>query len=388
MVMSTVGILLPAISLELGLSPGQQGMLGSAAFWGNVILAIPLSWLTSRFNPKLLTTVTLALGTLFLFVQGWAPVFPVLLLGRLAFGLMVIARQPARSLLTQQWFPPKEFVMVNSVGNALFGVVVGGGLVATPFILAFLGESWRGTLYTFGGYFVVLTVLWAVLGRERATTGGPTQHASLEPNIIRSALSHRDLWIQGIGFVGPTLVWSAFLSFFPTLMLNNHGVPLHWSAGVLALGVLMGGASGLVFGYLAMNSDKGRLILQSMAILMVATYVGMVLTNSVPLLFLLSLVNGIAWGFWPILYTVPFHLPNIRPREVAVAVSFTLMMTSLGTALGPLLAGFMQEALGDLRITLFMLSFAPLSLAFAGSILRLERQPSSEGSVEAGQPGH
>src|SRR5688572_11834240 len=89
MVMSVVEILLPAITVDLSLSPGQQGILGSAAFWGNVLLAIPLSWLTSRFSSKLLTTVTLALGALALFVQGWAPIFAVLLLGRLVFGLMV-----------------------------------------------------------------------------------------------------------------------------------------------------------------------------------------------------------------------------------------------------------------------------------------------------------
>ncbi|MCI0787667.1 MAG: hypothetical protein J4O09_15275, partial [Chloroflexi bacterium] len=80
MIMSTLGILLPAISLELSLSPAQQGLLASSAFWGNLVLAIPLSWWASRYSAKLLTTVTLVLGTVFLFLQGWAPVFGVLLL--------------------------------------------------------------------------------------------------------------------------------------------------------------------------------------------------------------------------------------------------------------------------------------------------------------------
>jgi len=68
MIMSTLGILLPAISEDMDLSPTQQGMLGSAAFWGNLTLAIPLSWWTSRYGPKILTTVTLLLGTGFLFL--------------------------------------------------------------------------------------------------------------------------------------------------------------------------------------------------------------------------------------------------------------------------------------------------------------------------------
>ena len=62
MIMSTIGILLPAISEELQLSPFEQGMLGSAAYWGNFALAIPMGWWTSRFAPKALTTVTIGVG--------------------------------------------------------------------------------------------------------------------------------------------------------------------------------------------------------------------------------------------------------------------------------------------------------------------------------------
>ena len=169
MVLSTVGILLPSISADLDLSPSRQGILGSAAFWGNITLAIPMSWWTSRFGPRALTSVTLTLSTGALLLQGWAPGFAVLLLGRLAFGITIIARQPARVALTQQWFAAREFVLVNSMSNVLFGVVVGGGLLAAPIILAAFGDSWRATLNTFAGLFAVLTILWILLGRERRT---------------------------------------------------------------------------------------------------------------------------------------------------------------------------------------------------------------------------
>ena len=150
MMVFTLGILLPAISSELRLSPGQQGVLGSAAFWGTLALSIPLSWWTSRYGPKMLTTVTLGLGTLLLFLQGWAPTFAVLLAGRLAFGMSILAREPARAFLTQQWFLRREIILVNSLSNLLFGLVVGGGFVATPYILSSVGDNWRTVNYTFG----------------------------------------------------------------------------------------------------------------------------------------------------------------------------------------------------------------------------------------------
>ena len=374
MVVATLGILLPAISEELNLSPGQQGMLASSAFWGNFALAIPLSWWTSKFSPKMLTTVTLLLGTLFIFIQGWAPTFLVLLAGRLAFGIVVIARQPARAILTQQWFLPKEIVLVNSISNALFGLVVGGGLAAAPFILASLGDDWRSTVHTFGILFVVLSVLWIILGRNRQAADRPrrdeSQKSGQESGVVWGTLSYRDLWVGGFGFLGATMVWSAFLSFFPTLMLDSYNIGLRWSGAMLALSVLVGGIAGLGLSYLVMATKSGKPMLQLLGVLLAGTNLGLALTGSIPLLVALSLVNGIAWGFWPILYTIPFHLPGIRPRQVAVGLAFTTMMTSGGIALGPLVTGFLQEIFGDLRPALIIVSFSGLSLSAAGILLR------------------
>ena len=145
--------------------------------------------------------------------------------------------------------------------------------------------------------------------------------------------------------MGANMAFGAFLSFFPTLMLDTYQVSLFWSGSILALGVFVGGFAGLGIGYLAKITGKEKLILQSLGLLMVGTYVGMVYTGSIPALMLLSLLNGVAWAFFPILITVPFHLPGIRPREIAVAISFTIMTLSLGNALGPLATGFLQEAL-------------------------------------------
>ena len=391
MVLSTLGILLPAISADLHISPFQQGLLGSSAFWGNIALAIPLSWWTSRYGPKTLTSVTMVLGTAALFLQGWAPTFAVLVAGRLAFGITVMARQPARVSLTQQWFAPREIVFVNSLSNMLFGLVVGGGLAASPFILAAFGDDWRSTLNVFAGLFVLLTIAWMVFGRERrlpeqTSAQGPQGQQNLrggrETGVVRGALAYRDLWVQGFGFVGATLCWSAFLAFYPTLMLNTYQLSLHWSGAILALGVFVGGAAGLGLGFIVMNKGHGKVILQILGILMPVTYVGMIMTGSIPILIGLTLLNGVAWGFWPILFTVPFHLPGIRPRQVAVAVAFTMMMSSIGTALGPLTAGLLQQALGDLQQTLVIISFTGLSLTAAGVLLRTGTHANVEEPIE------
>jgi len=377
MVLNTLGILLPAISADLDLSPSQQGLLGSASHWGNIALAIPLSWATSRLSPKWLTAATLTMATGCLFLQSFAPVFIVLLMGRLLFGISNIAQMPARALLTRQWFPPKEVILVNGASNVLFGLVVGGGLVAAPVILDLTDGDWRLTLRIFGFYFAGITVLWTLLGRERTNEADQNVAASQGLDVIKRALGHRDLWIGGLGFVGSTLSFGAFLAFYPTLMLEDFGISLRLSGAILALGVLVGGIGGMAIAWAASTSGREGLVLQVLGILMIGSNVGMVLTGSVPALFILSFFNGVAWAFFPVLITVPFHLPGIRPRELAVAFTFTMMMTSVGTSMGPLITGFLQEAFDNLKMALFLISFTSITLVIAGGTLRFspQRQP-------------
>ena len=374
MVLNTLGILLPAISAELSLSPSQQGLLGSASHWGNIALAIPLSWAASRLSPKWLTAGALTMATLCLFLQSWAPVFIVLLVGRLLFGISNIAQMPARALLTRQWFPPREVIMLNGLSNVLFGLVVGGGLALAPVILGLLDGDWRITLRIFGLYFAGITVLWIVLGKTRTNEADRDIAMPQGLDVVKGALGYRDLWIGGLGFVGTTMSFGAFLAFYPTLMLEEFDISLRLSGGILALGVIVGGVGGLAIAWAASISGREKNFLQVLGVLMIGSNLGMVLTGSVPALFVLSFLNGVAWAFFPILVTVPFHLPRIRPRELAVAFTFTMMMTSVGTSLGPLFTGFMQEAFDDLKLALFVISFTSVSLVLAGSTLRFGSQ--------------
>ena len=375
MVINTLGILLPAITAGLALSPGQQGILGSAPFWSTIALALPIGWAGSRVSPKWLTAGTLVACALCLFLQSWAPVFAVLLLGRLLFGIGTIAQQPARAMLTRQWFPAREVVLVNGLSNVFFGLVVGGGLALAPVLLILLGDDWRGTLRVFGFYYVALTVMWLVMGRDRPTEEFSRGDSQPVLPLLRSALSHRDLWLCGAGFCGATMAFSAFVSFYPTLMLEEYDISLRVSGLALALDVVLGGIGGLAIGYYAATWRKEGRFLQALGIVMIVSFLGMILSGSVALIYTMAIVNGVAWTFFPILITVPFNLRGIQPRQLAVSFSFTMMMISVGQAMGPLFIGFLEEATDDLKLAMFIACFTPLSLVIAGATLSFGRQP-------------
>jgi ACS family glucarate transporter-like MFS transporter len=377
MVINTLGILLPAISESLALKPSEQGLLGSAPFWSTIVLAIPIGWAGSRLSPKWLTAITLVGCSMCLFLQSWAPVFAALLLGRLLFGIFTIAQQPARAILTRQWFPLREVVLVNGLSNVFFGLVVGGGLALSPVILILLGDDWRGTMRIFGFYYVALTVLWLIFGRDRVTEEFSSGESQPLLPLLRTALNHRDLWLCGGGFAGATMAFSAFVAFYPTLMLQEYDVSLRVSGLALALDVVLGGIGGLAIGYYAATWRKEGQFLQALGIIMVVSFLGMILSGSVVMIYTMAIINGVAWTFFPILITVPFNLRGIQPRQLAVAFSFTMMLISTGQALGPLFIGFLEEATGDLKLAMFIASFSPLSLVIAGTTLSFGRQPAT-----------
>jgi ACS family glucarate transporter-like MFS transporter len=369
-VVFNLGILLPAISDDLELSPGEQGVLGSAAFWGNIALTIPIGWWTMRLGPKVVIGWMLLMGSGMLFLEGWAPVFGALLVGRIFLGLALLALEPSGALLIQQWFPPERVVFVNSVASAAFSFMVGVGLVLTPVVLDLVGGEWRITFYVFGIVFTVLVGAWVLFARERKAEGPTRRDDAAKPGLLVGMLQQRDMWAAGLGFFGGSMTWTAFVSFFPTLALDAHRIPLQWSGGILAVGLAVGGVSGVAAAYILSARDVRKGLLVLFGLCMAGGSALMAISGQIPVLFVASFIAGIGGGYFPVLYSVPFQLRAIHPKQVSLGVAFLITLVSAGTMLGPLATGYLQELFGELRLPLLIVGLASLSLCLAGLMLR------------------
>ena len=362
-VISSLGYLLPGIREGLGLSPIEEGLLGSAPSIGNLFLAIPAAWLLSRIRPKLLTTLSFLLASVFILLKGWAPIFIFFFLGRLLFGLTLLVREPARALLIRQWIPPNEIMIFNAISTSLWGIV-SVGFILTPIVLELMDNSWRNTLFLFAGISLAITIVWQIMGRERVTPEYEAALRSQERNPVTSILRYRELHLAGLGLIGIGMNWSAFITFWPSYMLDNFDVSLRASSELLAIS---GGASaigGIGVALLVRRTGKKRLVLTITGILMALSSVGMLWTESYTILVFISLANGLSWTFFPITWTIPFELKGIKPREVAVAVGFQQTAMYVGMFIGPILVGLLQEVTGDLRTALVV----PLSFSLAMSL--------------------
>ena len=379
---ASLGVLLPDMTASFGLSAVQQGWLGSAFNLGNVLLGVPGAWLFSRCNPRILLAVTLAISALLTFAQGLAPAYAFLLGFRVMSGIMFVSMSPARTLLIQQWFPLREIVLVNGINIAMVGVVEASALALTPFLLLLVG-GWRNVMHTFGALGVATALAWLRYGQERGERFQQSSAATADVSPILVILRHPALWVIALGQGAAPAFWWAYVTFWPSYMLDRYALPLTLSGFLFGLTSLGMAPAGLLIGWLCSRHPAlRRPVLWGCGLGLTLTAIGMLLTDSVPLLFALCLLGGFSWGFVPIVSSVPYELPGVQPREVAVAASFLWTVGSLGGLLGPALAGWLIEQWSNPALALGILALAALGVSLSGFALtppRAERSVAPQG---------
>ena len=377
LIMLSLGILLPNISEDLGLSSSQQGFLGSSMFIGTMIMSLPAGLWLSRPNASKVLLGSLAFGTAFVMVQAWAPNYTVLLLARLAFGVAIVARQPARAVLTAQWFPRREIVLVNSIVNTTYGASAIIALLLTPYLQIWLNESWRWTLTIYALIFLVVTLVWAAIGKERRTeepiavAGLRSREAPGEASIW-AVLKEKDVWLVGLGMIGMLVMEFPILTLWPTLMLRERGIEETVSGGMLLAAAISEGIGNITLSAMLMRRvSRGarRPIVAALVLLLVGTAIGMNMSTSLPLLWTYSVLHGVGFSFVGLIWTVPFEIPGITHRQIAVASGFIEGVGRLGGVLGPAFVGIAWDATGDRVWPMVVSSFFGLSMAVAGLLL-------------------
>ena len=185
--------------------------------------------------------------------------------------------------------------------------------------------------------------------------------------------------MAGLGFLGSNLAYAGFLTFYPTYMLDRYHVSLIVSGTILAFTFLVGGIISFGINRIARDWKMRAKVLYLCGLAMPCSFVMLVLTDSFPLQLIAAVVNGLSWAFFPILLTVPFNLRDVRIQEIPIGHAFLFTNVSLGLAIGPLLAGFLQDRFDNLATVLIVISVFSLSVAIAGlSLGTLTDVPTSD----------
>lgn len=165
---STLSVANPLIRRELGLSPGQMGLLLAAFAWSYALIQVPLGPMIDRFGPRWLLGCGLIVWSAAQGLAGLAGNFTQLFWMRTLLGIGESPTIPSATKTVRNWFntfergtPIGVFNCANNLGQAL----------APPIItVLMLGFGWRFPFVVLGVMGLVVAALWFVLYRDAETT--------------------------------------------------------------------------------------------------------------------------------------------------------------------------------------------------------------------------
>ena len=368
MVAVSLGIMLPAMTEDLSISPVQAGLLGSAYFIGSASMSLPASVWLSRFSPKRVTSIALLAAGLLSLAQGWAPTYGILLAARVLFTVAMVSRIQAEVLLIQQWFTPRRVALIISLTVGVFstGQLVAVGLTASAMDILM---GWRNVYFVLGGLLLSGAFLWTLVGRDRPR--GHSNHASTAVSRSPAGIIFRNktVWIVAACPAGAALAWAAVMTFWPTYAMESLSLSLSSAGAFMILFPLGGIAASFAAGPLSDRIRQRRVFIWAPGILLPPVYIALFTTTSPVLAGILLLIAGWNAMIWvPIIRTIPFDM-QLTPRETVVVVGLSMTLVPLGGAIGPPLVGYVQELTGSLQYGLLSIVAAPLTLLVGGLLL-------------------
>ncbi len=307
-----------------------------------------------------------------LFAQGLAPNYWILLVARVAYLSFGLARFAARPTLIQQWFPQEKIPLVNGVLSVAMGLAGGVVVFFMGDLMQALG-GWRNAFHLFGAVTLVLTVAWMVLGRENPESGFREQPQ--EPGALRAVLTNKTLWLLGIGVTGDMLCWGAMETLWPTYAVEEGFITLEKASFCEGLSYFGYTAGSVIGGLAAMRLGRRKPLLWLSGLMLPMVTVGVLYSRSFAVLGTLWFLWGLAELYFPVMMTIPYELPGIKPQQVVLATAFVVTVFTAGSGLGPLLAGYAADAIG-LKKALLVTCFFPLLLFITG-LLIMETGPAA-----------
>jgi len=358
----SVGVMLPEMRDDLTMGPVEAGVLGSMTWVATILLGVPVAAAVSRYNPRVVIFLSGIYMALFAGLQGWAPTYELELVFRFAFMAGFVSRSANLAMLAQRWFRTDEIPRMQMVIMVINGAAQIAALSMIPWLLIWL-DGWRNTFYAIGALLAFASLVWAALTRDRPMGDGKGAGEEPEGGSVLGAFSHQTIWVFGISGAFCVIGTSAFEIFWPTFLVDVRGLSLP-TAGIFAAAIPVGQIAGALCSPFVRARVRRRW--HQMYLTGVVCSGSMLVMSLVPVVQILPIgAFGLGWACMqatPTIMAVPYELPRIRPRQVAVAASFMISLWTLGGVMGPVLTGLVQEWTGSLQVALMSAALAHLGV--------------------------
>ncbi|MEM1230529.1 MAG: MFS transporter [Pseudomonadota bacterium] len=365
--MQTFGAYLVLMQEEFGWSKTLFSLAFALARFESGILGPLQGWLVDRFGPRIILTIGMVLfGAGFLLFSkvnsllGFYLTFGLIALGSSLGGFATLM------VSLVNWFSRhrSKAVAISQAGYAI------GGLGVPAFVVALEHFGWRDTAFASGLFVLAVGIPLAQFVRHRPeeigerVDGAPADHpqagsAVAAPSFTaREAMRTSAFWLISVGHAIALLSVAGLLVHLIPHLTEGHGFILQRAAFVVSVLTVFQLIGQVVGGYLGDRFNK-RLICSAC---MVGHAIGLLLltwgSGSVAV-FAFAAIHGLSWGArGP--QMVALRADYFGPAAFGTILGFSSMIVMLGTAAGPLLAGYLADTRGNYELAFSLIAAASL----------------------------
>jgi D-galactonate transporter len=233
---ANLGVALPALKKEFGLSPEMSGLILGAFFWTYASFQLPSGWFVDKVGPRIAYTVAVVWWSIFTSATAIARGFASMFGFRLLLGIGEAPAYPTNAKSVAEWFPRSERAFATAIYDS---GARAGTVAALPLCTWIIKEwGWRSSFVITGIIGVIWSFAWYSLYRhpskhpmvsdaERAhiTAGQPPPGTVAQgPKVPWGSLfKYRAIWGMMLGFFCLNFVIYFFVTWFPTYLRDGRG---------------------------------------------------------------------------------------------------------------------------------------------------------------------
>ncbi len=359
MALSGIGLFLPEIRKELGLSFTEGGVLSAASLFVYAAMQIPGGYLADRFGSRKIFFTGVLGTTVFCLIFGfitnyWQGVANQAMSGFFRSLLFV----PSMAFLAS-WFSPNR--RATAMGLSQAGIFMGQVFIFSIGPSLAHGADWRFPFIVFGAIGILFSAAFLLFGKE-PPTAAVQQTAKLSE--IGNLFQHRLMWVFGILHFIRLGIYQGITLWLPSLLLDKASLFTDdKNIALLVIGYIMAARaiiitpSNVVGGFVSDKIKSPTFVMGLSLIIMAITTALLIHVNDFILLMVIIAINALFVQF----YTGPlFSMPVdvYGKNNTGIITGICNLFANIGSVCFVYLLGWLKDVTGSFSSGFYAMSGA------------------------------
>ena len=402
---ANLGVALPYIKQEFGLSNTEAGGLVSLLFFGYAFSQIPAGYIYSKLKVRSVFPIAMILTSVFTGLQGMTNSVFLLKICRVGLGICE-GPLPIGCLQTiNHWFPPKEKGTATGIYLAAskFGAVIAPPIGVA--IMSYYG-GWREIFYFFAIPGIILAVIWYFMvhntpAESKMVSPAELEYIRSEATVVKETVkpvkpAYNLAWLDklirakkvvlvdsnagvfrswniignALGYFCMVGIVNVIMSWIPSYLVTVKGFA-SMKMGFLAAAPFVGAVAGNFLGGLisdrVLNKRRKPLMMFTALATSFMMYSLVYAPNDATLLGLLLLLAGIVFSLGYSSFSV-YPMGATTKDAYPIAYGVVNMGGQLGGAIAPLVVGIILDAYSWNAVFMFLAAASVLSFFIVATI--------------------